>query len=122
MQYYSALPTVSLFLYTVISAAVAHEHHLLPNRPQLWTRQVDTSICLNDTGDCAQSNTIGDQCLSIIGLDQVNLENNDTPQNAAKVRDCICNGNYWNHLYACALRFYYDFDSSLTLTTAATAA
>ena len=102
MQQYHALTYVSIIFGTFLGAAVAHERQLLPKPHQLWIRQADTSICLNDTGDCAQSNTIGDQCLLIIGMDQASLEANDTPQNAQKVRDCVCNGDYWSHLYACA--------------------
>lgn len=64
-------------------------------------RASDTSntACHSTGSNCSQTDSIGTKCLAIIG-DESDLEENDTPENAKKVRDCICNGSYWGHFNA----------------------
>ena len=64
-----------------------------------------TDSCHSNGSECSKADRIGNDCLAIIATDGTDLEQNDTPGNAKKVRDCICDGSYWAHFNAYVARW-----------------
>ena len=68
-------------------------------------QRAENDICHGTGSKCSKADLIGQDCLAIIAKDEGDLEQNDTPQNAKKVRDCICDGPYWAHFNAYVARW-----------------
>lgn len=72
--------------------------------------------CHSDGSKCSEADLIGQDCLAIIATDEAGLEQNDTPENAKKVRDCICDGSYWAHFNAYVARHDPNIRHCLTIS------
>ena len=71
--------------------------------------------CDGSGGECSKADRIGNDCLAIIATEGRFLEQNDTPEKAKKVRDCICDGSYWAHFNAYVASHYHAIRRSLIL-------